>query len=139
MITLRHSGPYELAEAQHGTKLLYLDNTNYAWMDPLPTVSLLILTHYQQTPHTILKMGTYRLYTVINESGLVNTMHLELGGDNDAWNGYLLPENLPTVGHFSCRIVATNEVITHNPTYRERPSDRHSINTQSPESTGKRS
>ncbi|HSX05853.1 MAG TPA: hypothetical protein VLF69_05260 [Candidatus Saccharimonadales bacterium] len=118
MIVLRRSGTYTLGETAGGTKLLYLDGTEYAWVEPLAFGALLVLSRYNPKPKLLLSAGKYRLYTVADEPGLVDEPHLELEVGNGQWQGYLLPVGLPDRAQIRRRIIATDECITHHVTSR---------------------
>jgi len=114
MIVLLRSGIYSLAETKQSTKILYLDKTGYALIEPLPFGSMLVLIRRAQQDRQLLSTGNYRLYDVTNEPHLADEPHLELEVGDDQWQGYLLPTGLPDDTHPRRRIIATHELITHH-------------------------
>jgi len=126
MIYLDETGTYELVETKRHIKILCLSGAIYAWLEPKDIGEILILSKRNHTVNCILSIGHYRLYRVTNEPGLVDLAHLELEVGNDTWQSYLLLTGLPTKHKKRSRIIPTNELITHNPTYLGfNPTPRH--------------
>lgn len=118
MITLRKSGLYKLIETKHNTKVLYLDNDIYAWVEPVKIGEILVFSHKVHKTDCILSMGHYNLYDVEDEPKLSDQMHLELEVGHNHWQGYLLLTGLPDAHHKRGRIIPTIETISTNPRYK---------------------
>ena len=112
MITLQRSGHYKLIETKHNTKILYLDDDAYAWVEPVSIGEILVVTHNAHKTDCILSLGDYHIYKVIDEPHLADHVHLELEVGNGVWQGYLLLTGLPTDEKTRGRIIPTPEVVT---------------------------
>jgi len=112
MILLLQSGRYQLAETRRNTKILYLDTTAYAWVEPAPSGEILVATHKPHKTDCTLSVGTYQLYRVIEEPTLSDHIHLELEVGRDQWQGYLLLTGLPAGNKLRSQIIPTAELIT---------------------------
>ena len=112
MITLLTSGLYKLMETKAQTKILYLDDTAYAWVQPVDIGEILVASHNKHATDTLLATGEYRLYDVRDEPHYSTHEHLELEVGDGAWQGYLLLTGLPTHTRKRRRIIPTNEVIS---------------------------
>lgn len=119
MIVLTKAGQYRLIETKHQTKILYLDDHTYAWIEPMQIGQILVTTSNTYQTGCVLSIGSYRLYNVDDEPALSDQQHLELEVGQDYWQGYLLPTGLPTESKRRSRLIPTNEVITENPHYND--------------------
>lgn len=117
MITLHRSGQYKLIETKANSKVLYLDNDVYAWVEPANIGEILVYSHKVHKTDCVLSMGAYKLYAVDDEPKLSDQVHLELEVGEDHWQGYLLLSGLPDDHHKRGRIISTNETITTDPQY----------------------
>ncbi|MDL2341669.1 MAG: hypothetical protein QFB87_01145 [Patescibacteria group bacterium] len=118
MILPLRNGQYKLIETKHNTKVLYLDNNIYAWVEPASIGEILVVSHKIHHTDYVLSMGQYKLYDVIDEPELSDQMHLELEVGAKQWQGYLLLTGLPDSHHLRARIIPTAETITGNPQYQ---------------------
>ncbi len=118
MIVVVDSGTYTLAETKHGTKLLRLDDSTYAWIVAPRIGSLLIRSSLPHIEKDVLSRGAYRIYSVTDEPHFSDQLHLEVEVGYDTWQGYLLPTGLPDARDTRKLLIPTHEVITHNPAYR---------------------
>lgn len=112
MITLQRSGRYKLIETKHNTKILYLDDVAYAWIEPVSIGEILVVTHNAHKTDCILSVGDYNIFKVVDEPRLADHIHLELEAGKEIWQGYLLLTGLPTDEKIRGRIIPTPEVIT---------------------------
>lgn len=112
MITLERSGEYKLIETKRNTKILYLDQETYAWVQPAKMGEILVVSHNPHKTDCLLSTGRYRLYSVEDEPSLADHIHLELEAGPGVWQGYLLLTGLPDDGKPRARIVPTTEMIT---------------------------
>ena len=112
MITLLQSGHYQLIETKHNTKILYLDDKIYAWVEPVTIGEILIVSHSQHKTDCVLSNGEYRIYGVEDEPHLADHIHLELATGEDKWQGYLLLTGLPNDEKTRARIIPTPELVT---------------------------
>jgi hypothetical protein len=117
MITLRKTGSYKLIETKQNTKILYLDNQTFAWIEPPTIGEILVSSHKVHKSDCVLSMGHYHIYDVMSEPYLSDQPHLELEVGPNAWQGYLLPTGLPDGTKKRARIIPTHEIITRNPRY----------------------
>lgn len=117
MITLHRTGHYKLIETKANTKVLYLDNDTYAWVEPANIGEILVYSHKSHKTDCVLSMGQYNLYTVEDEPDLSDQTHLELEVGEKSWQGYLLLTGLPDDHHKRGRIIPTVETITSDPQY----------------------
>lgn len=120
MIILDRSGHYKLIETKHNTKVLYVDDKTYAWIEPPNIGEILIASHKVHKTDCTLSMGQYHMYDVEDEPSLSDQIHLELEIGMDHWQGYLLLSGLPSREKIRGRIIPTKEVITANPTFKYR-------------------
>lgn len=120
MITLERQGLYKLIETKKNTKILYLDNSIFAWIEPKNIGEILVISHKIHKTDCILSMGHYRVYDVTDEPFLSDQQHLELEVGRDVWQGYLLLSGLPDRHNKRGRIIPTNETITGNRRYQNR-------------------
>lgn len=118
MITTLQSGRYKLIETKRNIKILYLDETAYAWVEPATMGEILVASHNIHKTDCVLSIGKYFLYSVVDESHLADHMHLELEVGKDYWQGYLLLTGLPDSNKTRRRIIATPEIITGNPAFK---------------------
>lgn len=112
MITLITSGCYKLMETKGQTKILYLDDAIYAWVQPVDLGELLVVSYKKHITDTLLAVGEYRLYDVHDEPHYSTHQHLELEAGDGVWQGYLLLTGLPTRTNIRRRIIPTTEVIS---------------------------
>jgi len=119
MIRLRKSGTYRLIETRRHTKVLYLDNDSYAWVEPWVSKEILIMSRRAHITDCTLSIGEYCLYDVRGEPHLPGRQFLELEVGDDIWQGYLLLSGLPTAQKKRGRIIATHELVTNNPAYSD--------------------
>lgn len=117
MITLIQNGTYRLIETKHNTKILYLDDAVYAWLEPTGIGEILIASYDKHKVDCVLSVGQFTLYDVVDEPELSDQLHLELEAGMDVWQGYLLPTGLPNEDKKRRRIIPTHEVITGNPAH----------------------
>ncbi len=120
MITLNKAGLYKLIETKHNTRVLYLDNDTYAWVEPRNIGEILVASRKVHKTDCVLSLGHYRLYDVKDEPALSDQMHLELEVGRNHWQGYLLLSGLPDFHKLRGRIIPTQEVITGNPNFAHR-------------------
>ncbi len=120
MISLHKFGLYKLIETKRNTKILYLDNDIYAWVEPPNIGEILVASHRVHKTDCVLSLGRYRIYYVENEPYLSDQMHMELEVGRDHWQGYLLLSGLPDIHKKRGRIIPTHEVITGNPRFENR-------------------
>lgn len=113
MITLIKSGNYQLIETKHHTKVLYIDDNTFAWVEPAHIGEILVTSHTIHKTDCVLSIGEYRLYDAIDEPHLTDLQHLELEVGKSSWQGYLLLTGLPNDQKKRARIVPTFEVITN--------------------------
>jgi hypothetical protein len=99
-------------ETKGQTKILYLDDTVYAWVQPADIGEILVASHKKHATDTLLAMGEYRLYDVRSEPHYSTHEHLELEVGDEIWQGYLLLTGLPTHAKKRRRIIPTMEVIS---------------------------
>ncbi len=120
MIKQLRAGFYKLIETKANTKVLYLDNETYAWVEPPAIGEILVYSHKTHREDCSLAMGRYTLYGVEDEPHLSDNYHLELEYGKSAWQGYLLLTGLPDDHHKRARIIPTTEIITGNPRFKGR-------------------
>lgn len=122
MISLRRTGLYKLIETKNNTKILYLDNDVYAWLELKNIGEILAVSRKAHKTDCIFGMGHYYIYDVHDEPFLSDQQHLELEVDRDTytWQGYLLLSGLPDDNKKRGRIIPTNEIITGNRRYTNR-------------------
>jgi hypothetical protein len=126
MISLYKSGLYKLIETKHHTKVLYLDNEVYAWVEPKNIGEILVISHKLHKTDCVLGLGRYRIYDVEDEPQLSDQQHLELEVGGSVWQGYLLLTGLPTDQKKRGRIIPTNETIAGKNKYESK------VNLQTP-------
>lgn len=124
MISIYRKGLYKLIETKHHTKVLYLDNDIYAWVEPPTIGEILVASRNVHKTDCVLSVGHYHLYQVENEPHLSDQIHLELEVGHELWQGYLLLSGLPDKHKKRGRIIPTHEVITGNPQF-EYSENRH--------------
>ncbi len=113
MISIVRRGIYSLIETKRQTKILILDNKNiYAWINAINIGEILVASHKMHRTDCILATGSYRIYKVKDEPKLSDQLHLELYIGLNNWQGYLLPNGLPTNKNTKHRIIPTTEIIT---------------------------
>lgn len=117
MITLKQSGQHKLIETKNNTKILYLDDSVYAWVEPPSLGEILVSSHKTHKADCVLSVGDYRLFTVQDEPELSDNMHLELEVGRNTWQGYLLLTGLPDDDKIRARVIPTTEVIMGNPKF----------------------
>lgn len=115
MITLQKSGNHKLIETKKQTKILYLDDGVYAWVEPKEIGEILVISHKKHKTDCILSVGQYHIYDVKDESAISDNQHLELEVGRNVWQGYLLLTGLPDDEKKRTRIIPTDQVITDNP------------------------
>lgn len=120
MITLKRSGRYKLIETKKHTKVLYIDNDIYAWVEPVHIGEILVVSHKVHKTDCVLSIGEYCLYEVEDEPQLSDNPHLELEVGNGVWQGYLLLTGLPDAHKKRGRIIPTVEIINGNPRFAGR-------------------
>lgn len=114
MITTLRIGSYKLIETKHNTKILYLDDDAFAWVEPKNIGEILVVTHKMHRTDCILSVGDFYMYDVVDEPGLSDQIHLELEAGKNVWQGYLLLSGLPDSHKKRGRIIPTLETITGN-------------------------
>lgn len=114
MIGLNKSGLYKLIETKHHTKVLYLDHTAYAWVEPAKIGEILVISHKSHKADCVLSLGQYFIYKVKDDPNISDHIHLELEVGLGYWQGYLLLTGLPDAENKKTRIIPTHEVITGN-------------------------
>lgn len=117
MIKLVRNGSYKLIETKKHTKVLYIDDDIFAWVEPVSIGEILVVSHAVHITDCVLSLGKYRIYTVEDEPELVDNMHLELEVGEGQWQGYLLLTGLPDSHKKRSRIIPSNEIITGNPKF----------------------
>lgn len=120
MIRLMRSGTYRLIETKKNTKILYLDNDTYAWVEPPDIGEILVVSHTLHRSDDTLSMGHFTLYEVKEEPYLTDLYHLELEYGRKSWQGYLLPTGLPDTHKHKAKIIPSTQIITGNPRYEDR-------------------
>lgn len=120
MISLRREGMYKLIETKRHTKVLYLDNDTYAWIEPINIGEILVVSRNVHKADCVLSVGRYRIYGVQKENILSDHIHLELEVGQNRWQGYLLLTGLPDQHKKRARIIPTPETITGNPMFVHR-------------------
>lgn len=120
MITLVRTGLYKLIETKHHTKVLYLGNDIYAWIEPVNIGEILVASRKVHKTDCVLSLGHYHIYDVKEEADLSDQMHLELEVGRNHWQGYLLLSGLPDSHKIRGRIIPTREIITGNPRFEHR-------------------
>lgn len=120
MISSERQGHYKLVETKRNTKILYLDNSIYAWVETKNIGEILVISHKAHKTDCILAMGHYHIYEVMDEPFLSDQQHLELEAGRNVWQGYLLLSGLPDRHSKRGRIIPTNEIITGNRRYEIR-------------------
>lgn len=111
MITLEKEGSYKLIETKRNTKILYLDDASFAWVEPVEIGEILVASHVPHKIDCVLATGTYRLFSVEDEPHLSDEPHLELQVGSNAWQGYLLPTGLPDDAKKRSRIIPTKDTL----------------------------
>ena len=97
MISITRRGQYRLIQIQKQTKVLILDNKDiFLWQISAEQGEVLKKTHSHVQEIEVLAEGPYRFYEIDNEDGLIDGMHLELLVGEGRWQGYLLPEGIPS-------------------------------------------
>lgn len=127
MIRRKSSGFYKLIETKSNTKILYMDNDVYAWLEPRHIGEILVTSHKLHHADCMLGIGRYHLYEVKDEPSISDNMHLELEVGRDIWQGYLLLTGLPDDSKKRARIIPTHEIITGNPKYKNKIMRRGSL------------
>jgi hypothetical protein len=113
MISILRRGEYKLIETKHDTRILILDDKErFAWITAENIGEILVTTHASHTEDNLLAVGKYRLYDVENEPKFTDQQHLELQVGCGYWQGYLLPNGLPTEEKIRNRIITTKELLT---------------------------
>ena len=120
MITTSRTGYYKLIETKHNTKVLYLDNDIFAWIEPRDIGEILIASHKIHKTDCILSIGHFQIYDVEDEPNLSDQIHLELETGQNVWQGYLLLSGLPDEHKKRVRIIPTIETITGNRRFEDR-------------------
>lgn len=116
MIKLVSTGSYMLIETKHHTKILYLDDDVYAWVEPSNIGEMLVASHAIHKSDCVLSIGEYRIYEVTDEPKLTDLSHLELEVGKNTWQGYLLLSGLPDDIKKRVRIVPTSELVSKSST-----------------------
>jgi hypothetical protein len=101
-----------LIETKGQTKVLYLGDKTYAWVEPADIGEILVHSHNVHKTDCVLSIGDYVIYKVDDEPELSDQQHLELETGKKSWQGYLLLTGLPTDKKIRGRIIPTTEVIT---------------------------
>ncbi len=117
MIKLLREGHYNLIETKNQTKILILDGEKrnvFAWINAAEIGEILVTSHKSHKIDHILSLGRYRMYQVKDEPDLTDLIHLELHTGEGIWQGYLLPNALPTDDRKRGRIIPTREIITRS-------------------------
>ena len=114
MISIIKQGAYRLIETKGQTKILYLDDEIFAWVEPADIGEILVHSHNIHKTDCVLSIGSYYIYNVVDEPELSDQQHIELETGNKSWQGYLLLTGLPTDKKIRGRIIPTTEVITGN-------------------------
>lgn len=112
MIRVIKEGKYRLSETKERSRILDLDNVQYARISASSTGDILATTHNSRIAEQLLAMGKYRMYEVKDESEFADGTHLELHICCQVWQGYLLPMGQPMDTKERVQIIATNEVIS---------------------------
>ena len=112
MISILKQGGYKLIETKSQTKILYLDEEVYAWVEPASIGEILVYSHNSHITDCVLSVGMYFIYEVTDEPKLSDQQHLELEVGDRSWQGYLLLTGLPSDKKVRVRIIPTAERIT---------------------------
>jgi hypothetical protein len=124
MIKLSSNGSYKLIETKRLNKILYLDSDAYVWVESVKIGHFLESTYRNHKAANILSEGRYNLYVVEDEFSLFDLQHLELEVGHNLWQGYLLLTGLPDIHKRKSRIIPTLEVISDNPIYSLRETNK---------------
>lgn len=117
MITLQQHGSHKLIETKKNTKVLYLDDSAFAWVEPPTIGEILVSTHQTHKTDCVLSVGDYYIFTVHDEPELSDNIHMELEVGRNTWQGYLLLTGLPGDSKKRSRVIPTTEVIMGNPKF----------------------
>ena len=121
MIILQTIGAYKLVQTKKQyTKVLDLADKAYAWIPYEDIGEILVTARSDHSVASELSAGEYRIYRVNGDPLLNDTLHLELQVGRNRWQGYLLLTGLPDKQRKRTRIIATKEIITDNPRFRDR-------------------
>jgi hypothetical protein len=112
MITLLQSGKYTLFQAVEEVKALLLDKKLYGWQEIKDEEELVFFSLHKFHPVDVTTTGKYRLYEVTGEKKFVNAIHLELFAGDGKWEGYVLPDGLPTKESRRKKILRIDTTIT---------------------------
>ena len=107
MIHIVQRGLYSLVKTRSRKMILILDKKN---IFKLSRQNIQLLSQVNDIACKVC-MCAYRLYDVKDEGMLTDQMHLELCIGKGHWQGYLLPEGLPTKHTSKKPIVPTQELI----------------------------
>lgn len=128
MISVEQNGTYKLIETKANTKILYLDDQAYAWVEPKYIGDILVITYKAHRTDCVLATGSYKIYTVTDELYLSDNKHLELETGRGSWQGYLMLSGLPDKDRKRVRIIPTNEIITGNENFMtEKEASKHTL------------
>lgn len=111
MIKIIKRGDYQLVEIKKNTKVFILDNTKaFTWVDT--SAEFIEYNPRVEQQATTLSRGKYFLYEVHDEKPFSDTLHWELYLGKRTWQGYLLPDGLPSKKEKTKKIFPTEELIT---------------------------
>jgi len=111
MIKIVKRGDYQLMDILGGTKVFVLDSAKaFIWEDT--SVEFFEYNPKNQTEKITLSKGKYFLYDVHDERKFTDSQHLELFLGKHTWQGYLLPEGIPTRKQKRKQIIPVEEIIT---------------------------
>lgn len=120
MIKSLRSGKYKLVETKRNTKILYLGNDSFVWIEPAYIGEILVASSNPHKTDCVLSMGNFHIYAVDDEPNISDHIHLELEVAPGAWQGYLLLTGLPDQHKKRARIIPTPEIITDKPRHKHR-------------------
>jgi hypothetical protein len=112
MITRIDNGSYSIHLTNNNTKILTLNFQAYAWISTENTGDILLYLTKSEKAMNINSSGLFRLYSVNDEEGFADMIHLELCNEQGKWRGYVLPTGLPSKADIKNKIISTHELIS---------------------------
>lgn len=112
MIRQIKQGSYRLIETKADTKIMFIDDDEFAWITAKGIGEILVISHKEHETDATLSEGDYKVYDVKDEPYLTDLMHLELEVGRGKWQGYLLPTGFPDDSKKRSRIIPTKQLIT---------------------------
>jgi len=106
-------GDYKLLRIKGDQRILILDGKKYLWTYDKTYGDRLELAPKEYEEACVLSVGHYRIYSVKDDSTFTDQFHLELLIGRGKWQGYLLPDGLPSSRLEKDSLQATKETITN--------------------------